>query len=81
MKQGNALLFAAGKILMNKSKSLSCLNALIRALVLEEDQQLLCDKGLIQLCRKLLECCPRVQGDRDEAERNVLQKMLPSPKE
>lgn len=32
MKQGDALLFAAGKILMNKSKSLSCLNALIRPL-------------------------------------------------
>lgn len=71
MKQGDVLLFAAGKILMNKSKSLSCLNTLRRLLVLEGDQQLLCDKGLIQLCGKLQECCPRVQGDRDEAERKV----------
>lgn len=74
MKQGDALLFASAKILMNKSKSLSRLNALIRPLVLEEDQQLLCDKGLVQLCGKLQECCPRIQGDRDEAQRNVLQK-------
>lgn len=36
--------------------------------MLEEDQQLLRDKGLIQLHGKLQECCPRVQGDRDEAE-------------
>lgn len=81
MKQEDVLLFAAGKILMNKSKSLSCLKALRRLLVLEENQQQLCDKGLIQLRGKLQECCPRVQGDRDEAERNVLQKMLPSPKD
>lgn len=38
MKQGDALLFASGRILMNKSKSLLCLEALVRHLVFEEDQ-------------------------------------------
>lgn len=37
MKQGDALLFAAGRILMNKSKTLSCLEALERQLVFKED--------------------------------------------
>lgn len=64
VKQGDALLFAAGRILMNKSKPLSCL---VRHLVIKEDWQFLCAKAYIQLYGKQQICYHAVWGDRDQA--------------